>query len=433
MSEMKFGFFFGAGAEKCYGLPEGSKFTVDTMCCRRKNMYDELLKFYAKRNDTEYAEKYKKYFHFQENSASFRKMVRAAADRIENDSVECEIDLKNMFLLYDVDVKSKNKEEKNKNDLNEIIKKIYNVAILDLEEPCKENKHEKYIDTIIKNFGYCNAIEGRFSAIINPKEADIDFWKLINYFWSCYMTIMRPLLKNSLEGKALDEFKGNNYRYILDDLSRMLNHIDPAQNKTFFENYQSITGFDYYRAFKGLKPECILTTNYTPFIEQFDTKKKSYLAGELRDFEVPNEFIIDHFDNIDNVDEKFIFPYMLTQAPVKPIINPRQIEVYANALNYLKDIDTLVIVGYGFNGSDDHINAMLNDFLCKKKKKIIYWDFIPSKDKKNEWDESKKKSKLMKKLRIKELSDKNLLEVVRVDEGDEGERLEELKVKLNIK
>ena len=68
----------------------------------------------------------------------------------------------------------------------------------------------------------------------------------------------------------------------------------------------------------------------------------------------------------------FIFPFLMTQAPVKPIIVPNQIREYFQAIQELEKRNTLVIIGYSLGEADNHINAILREFAQKKENRILY-------------------------------------------------------------
>ena len=108
-----------------------------------------------------------------------------------------------------------------------------------------------------------------------------------------------------------------------------------------------------------------------------------FLSGELALFEVPYELrLVDirKYKLVDTKEDKIkktdlIFPFLYTQAPIKPIIEPRIIKEYAKALEYLNEIDCLVVVGYSLSTNDNHINAFLRDFVMKQGKRFIYCDY----------------------------------------------------------
>ena len=81
---------------------------------------------------------------------------------------------------------------------------------------------------------------------------------------------------------------------------------------------------EYYTAIKksGMRVDCVLTTNYTPFVRTMGVNDTVHLAGELCLFELPQEVRVKDITVEPLQAGDFIFPYLLTQAPVKLIIEP---------------------------------------------------------------------------------------------------------------
>lgn len=133
----------------------------------------------------------------------------------------------------------------------------------------------------------------------------------------------------------------------------------------------------------------VARTNYTPFTKVFGIGDIFYLSGKLSQFEIPEELRIVDFEKGENVDmkTKHVFPYILTQAPIKPIINPTQIAEYSNAICALSELDVLVILGYSLCENDNHINAILRNFVIQENKKIIYCNYLSENAEKKEEEE----------------------------------------------
>lgn len=267
----------------------------------------------------------------------------------------------------------------------------------DADKTCVPNNEEDGL-ALSDCLTYYGTIEENFSTIINPREAGIKkFWKLINFYWSAYFSIILPLYEKI--GDMRDGNGGkyqNPYSYILsnvDAITREVYEKTEIKKDSYYgviSNYQSVNH-------KKIK---ILTTNYTPFIEKLSGEENSaYLAGALKLFEYPGELeIVDFSQESDgnNVEKKkMFFPFIMTQAPIKPIIHPKQLVEYKKAMEFLdleQDVidKTLIIVGYNLNPDDDHINAMIREFVVKGGKLVIYKH---NKEKKEEEvEESVKKS-----------------------------------------
>jgi hypothetical protein len=135
-----------------------------------------------------------------------------------------------------------------------------------------------------------------------------------------------------------------------------------------------------------------------------------YLAGKLSQFEIPEELrVVDICDNED-ISDKFIFPYMATQAPLKPIVDSVQLREYSNFIEALDNSDIVVIIGYNINDNDNHINALLRDFLMRKSTNhIVFCQFVKSGD---DFDQENTVNAVKQKLKITSLAAKNQIAVI---------------------
>ena len=177
--------------------------------------------------------------------------------------------------------------------------------------------------------------------------------------------------------KEKDEIiKTEKYLELLDNLKE---NVDYIYSEKFIDEYEiSDIKQDYYRIFKeelyGSDIDYFAaTTNYTPFIRKFTEEDKiSFLAGELRTFENPTKFEVKKITDNPFGENDLIFPYIMTQAPIKPIICTYQIKEYAKFVDKLEESNMLVILGYGLGEGDNHINAMIHEYYQNAEKRIVF-------------------------------------------------------------
>lgn len=431
---MKVGFFFGAGAEcECFGLPSGSEYVIRTILIKNSSLYEELEKFYNKRCSVSYIEKYRKDFLFKKGSHTFGEIIDRAAEEYSKlncaDKTDEHIEeyLKALRRVYQ---NSDNKEKSwktleiinNDSDDKKLIEgfrnEMYNALVKELVEGKDMNSTEEFkytnnetIESISEHLSYYGAIEKDFSTIIDPCRAGIiRFWRLINYFWNAYFTILEPLCKGFEWYKDIKDDRKKFYKTILSDLPTKITEII----KDYDYESVDVNQENYYKniseAFGNSFP--VLTTNYTPFAEHyFGSDNCIYLAGKISDFEFPTELTVKDVRSCGLSDTDFIFPFLMTQAPVKPIIVPTQIIEYAKAIEKLQEIDTLIIIGYSFCEMDNHINAMLHQFALKNDKRIVYCYY--SKNSKSNTD--MEKESVLKKLKLMGLVKNENIVIVKND------------------
>lgn len=358
-------FLFGAGAEIAYHLPSGSDYTKDTILTKKCRLYDALSKFYSTRlNKKEYVSEYRKEYLFRNNSSAYTEMIAQAIcqllDKKDNEKFKCFAELFNNISPDNDEIEEPFKVE---------AKKIYYNIIA--EEKCHE--YEYAYKELFEKMPFFGTIEKDFAGINAPQKIGVThFWRLINYFWSAYFSILIPILSKEKDEIITTE----KYLELLDNLKE---NVDYIYSEKFIDEYEiSDIKQDYYRIFKeelyGSDIDYFAaTTNYTPFIRKFTEEDKiSFLAGELRTFENPTKFEVKKITDNPFGENDLIFPYIMTQAPIKPIICTYQIKEYAKFVDKLEESNMLVILGYGLGEGDNHINAMIHEYYQNAEKRIVF-------------------------------------------------------------
>ena len=398
-NEKQITFFFGAGAEAVFGMPMGAQYTLDTILSERSQMIEALRSFY-KGKTNEYSTTYVGQYLFNKDSHTFREIVHRAAEALAVEPKDVDEESKlvlNCFNYNDTATEKAFFDE---------VRKVFEYVVIDIDKLPNEGKRpqcisgvdvpKKYL-SLMEQFSYYGSVEKDFSTIINPKEAGSRrFWRLINYFWSAYFSIIIPVL--NLSSKYCDnaEYNKNKYSYILSHLEEVVRYIYLNEFRIEIdEKYQS----SYYGELKKAFPNSnAVTTNYTPFLEFAEFAETIFLAGKLSQFEIPEELRVIEIGGNEDIANKFIFPYMSTQAPLKPIVDCVQLKEYSKFINILGNTDVLVIIGYNINDNDNHINALLRDFLIRKPtNRIVFSQFVKVVD---EFDQESTISSVAKKLRI---------------------------------
>ena len=398
-NEKQITFFFGAGAEAVFDMPLGAQYTLDTILSKRSQMMAALKDFYSDRTN-DYSSNHVVRHLFTDDSHTFREIVHRAARTLW----ECESNM---------DSNSKRIVELSKYDPKdtaaakaffEEVKKVFDYVVIDIDKPRDTSKRPQQIkkdgspySTLLDKFSYYGSVEKDFSTIISPKEAGTHrFWRLINYFWSAYFSIIIPVLDLSLKYRNNKEYIKNKYMYILTNLDEVVRYISSDEFRSeIAPKYQN----SYYCKLKQAFPNSTaITTNYTPFLEFAKFEETIFLAGKLSQFEIPEELRVIEIGDNEDIANKFIFPYMSTQAPLKPIVDCVQLKEYSKFIDTLDNTDVLVIIGYNINDNDNHINALLRDFLIRKPtNRIAFSQFVKVVD---EFDQERTISSVAKKLRI---------------------------------
>ncbi|MCH5268198.1 MAG: hypothetical protein J1E62_07625 [Lachnospiraceae bacterium] len=436
--ESKIVFFFGAGAEQsAFNLPSGTDYTRETMLTKKEEMYSVLKEFY-KDTDSKYVDKYISLFLFRRDSHTFREMIgRAAKDAAKAD--DCDEKTKEFAekieRYKEADEKFKNSKLKSdeelkkalKNQLDNLSGMIYDVIV--------DNKQQGY-DSLKNHLFYYGVIEKDFATILAPDAAGKGrFWRLINYFWSAFFAIFLPICEQNPPswfplGEGNEKQK---YKSVLEDFPNRIKEV-LKESKDFDKDADKGTD-NYYSAFSEAFPHSyVLTTNYTPFLERYFCKEKCiYLAGKLSEFEYPTKLLVkDVTEDIGCAEAEeienncFVFPFLMTQAPIKPIIAPLQIKAYAKAIDKLENASDLVIIGYSLGKADNHINAILRDYIVNKEKRLIYCVYSTDND---EFEEEAERADIIKKLMLPEYMRERIIIVQ--NNGNANDLLKRVQVYIN--
>ena len=212
-------------------------------------------------------------------------------------------------------------------------------------------------------------MESLYATLIHPDEHKNKFWRLLNYYWSAYFSILLPILfKNPSLLPGVDA----GYKSILDNLGVITQRI---WDDSFVERF---VDENTYHAVLRNKFDYVLTTNYTPysraFLKRCDKRCDDvlYLAGSLVEFESASVLEHQRCDETDPCDLGCPFPYLMTRSPVKPIIDARQLRTYSEAIDALDKSSLLVVLGYSFCDDDAHIAALVRSFLSNEEKQMLF-------------------------------------------------------------
>lgn len=228
---------------------------------------------------------------------------------------------------------------------------------------------------------YIGLLDAKFHTLICPALlGKTKFCDVINAYTRAYILISMGLrhieLKDSgcaVKIKNMLEDPKQNYDYILKNiesykLDSQYNSYYSVIRKVFENNNLNIPRF--------------ITTNYTPIAERifYDANiKRSRIAkvhGCLEQFESPY-----YMQVIDINDKKFNkkynsdmnFPYLFIQSALKPIVENRQIKEFGKMVNFLEKANVLIVIGYKFNLDDNHINSMIQNYLMKRGRRLVYF------------------------------------------------------------
>lgn len=408
--------FFGAGAEACFGMINGSDFIIKSLFCKNDKMTTRLKKVGA-------YDGYKEEFLFRKNSNVFKDMIFKTLKKIylPDDDNKNKKDINDLVAycngiiegenvneilirilkndrIEDIG-KNKDKEQEEKDDkkiFDSLVGEIYDAIVNNI---IKEGKIDFINELKKSDLEFAGCLERDFATLMGLNKNDnFRYNRLFNYYWSSFFSIMDEIVKKDKEliekYKLLIEDKQIDYSNVFYNLKEIITEI---YDEKFLKNYENNKKNDnndnnenknYYEIFSSKNFDnwqlhSVITTNYTPFMELYFNKLKKtneikkneyqnliYLSGKLFLFERSdeNEVFDIRDENIDNTKLKPIdyFPFIMTQSPIKPIIHPKQIIEYNNFLEALESSEILVIIGYSLTKNDNHICCFLKEYYLKE-------------------------------------------------------------------
>lgn len=332
----------GAGAEIDFGIPSGNRFLLDTYFTKNDRILNALKNYYSSRG--KYLPNYKRVLHFNTASSVFHQLIKG----IKEESPQTLAD------LMDISIEELYQKELDKNDYRELFEAI---VIKSSDEAEVREKADVLFSLPLD--AYYGTLESLYSSILAPNKHPDSFWKLINYYWSAYFSIIRPLLRtNAAKVRGMDD----SFEYVLDNL----NYVTKTVWSTDFIHELVSSTVNYYAPLWHTA-DYVITTNYTPFVTVLPDNPDDclFLSGSLAQFESASTLdcydCSEDFQSTDCIDSPF--PFLMTRSPIKPIINSHQLRIYSKALSVLDNCSHIFVLGYSFCEDDAHIAAMIRSYL----------------------------------------------------------------------
>lgn len=366
MSKIKVSFLFGAGAE-CFSfnMPTGVEYQRNTLLC------ENFGKVYGKSLKNNFKETF------------FNKGYKYTRHHVNSGNIVYYSILENLI--------RRKYENKSIKEINQLIKDSRKKEVVnDLKGYLKSNTKfsNHFLTELLENreidkIGFAGILDSLFYNIINPaKFSQIQFSKIINYYWNCYFYLVDKIIetfqKNNIDLSKLEEFidkKTNKLCY-----EKLLNDIDNFTKKLYGlksfikENFKNSYYFNISNNLEELKEKIslsgIFTTNYFSFSEIINDDVV-YLNGKLSLFEYPELLEVRDYLKEEADNKKIFFPFIFGQSYTKPIVCKSQITEFNKFNEKLESSDCLIILGYNINADDNHINSFLHNFIEIFKRKII--------------------------------------------------------------
>lgn len=387
---------FGAGAEGKgqFGLPSGEGFKRDVILANNVASFANLFLRKSElgiklRNGTIISAK--------SSSILYQTIVESQ-----------EIDADILAILFPDQEDRKNAElylkykEGKATDEDEIISRkfteLYKKNFYDTLKDPQADINSKAISFFLNHAGIYSFLDSRFNYLRKPNSYKNECARVLKVYYAALVSIlngMSSILDRTKNGYLFDLYSElMEGKPTTDEPQKLLADVICGFQAEIVNKSLSLTEMEknkcYYYNIRKLKElsnhdvSCI-TTNYTNIAQkiiQLCDERFSYLHGKLGLFEELETKRINAITAIDL--RKTVFPYLLVQSGVKPIISPYQIREFNKACQMINEADYMLIIGYGVNLDDEHITTILRERLINGGK-IKYFVYCSSK-KNEEWN-----------------------------------------------
>lgn len=252
---------------------------------------------------------------------------------------------------------------------------VENGSISELLSALSQQLLENIFTTVLD---YQSLIDSHFRYLYSPRTEWAKFSKMVIFLWAT-----RKYIKNQLE------------------------QAGDLPESGYYHDLQRCTEL-------GVEIAAVGTANYNNLIETVSTQlgfaipEIHHLNGGVCDYYNPYKNSVISCDDDDEVPtDQIHVPFILTQSGLKPLTSVDMSRRYVSLYDNYSNCDAIVVVGYGFNIDDSHINGLFRQ-LIEDESKPLYWVCLNI-----DGTAEEQKRKLVQKLRISAVN-RNKVHVVPV-------------------
>lgn len=360
----------GAGAEcaEPYDLPIGDGFTWDTCFTKNEDLYKALGEYYEPRlpkSGSGLPHKYQDAFLYSSSSPEFKRLVSELVPEDKGRALTKE-EVETLRAVFGNDF-PKDDSELDKVRQARLDSKLYKRAFtMIIESRVLKDQFLKVRDAPLKE-AYFGTIETHFSSLLRPARRNVSFWKLVNYYWSAWFSVSKRLIERACPETA--HLVGSDYySHVLDNLRGIVKKISMLDLYSDEECAET-----YYGELAGLFDH-VITTNYTGLSDRLGVEGGPiHISGTLWQFESPRSLSVRDIREDAWGEDEIVFPYLLTQAPIKPIVCWEQAAELSRMVEVLQETSDLCVLGYSFCPSDAHVASMVASWLALPGRRELHF------------------------------------------------------------
>lgn len=355
-------FFFGSGADKdyCEEMPTGMGFISALLCNGQKEAREKML--------GEHCARWQLITH---NSMKFF-LQTIYANKEDSEEIFGRDITEKCIRVYDP---NDSESDDDKKDVKTYCKQWYyitNEAFDKIDNSCGFVPKTDVIKKFFLEKGQLfDTLDEKFNSLRFPTEVN-KAKRVINAYTSIFVLMLSKVYKTNFAGTFQAAF----------ELLKRPYQCTKQDSTTYYEVLAE------YLSDRDTSNWNFITTNYTNLAEQCFSQKADghamvYLHGKLTWFEDLQNLTVYDITNEEEcllankmANERMLMPFILIPSGVKPLVCVRQIEEFHKFIAALKESDQLCIIGYHFNSEDNHVNAIIGDWLrAEKKHRLIYFNW----------------------------------------------------------
>ena len=390
-------FLMGAGCETHHdiGMKSGIEFKKETIRCENGN---DFFNYINHKNTY----KMSKDILFAHNATSILyQTIKEVGKEFLNKESEKNKEIIVRYLKYK---DGKQDKQYKPDEFRAYFKEYYYDLIKENKTMHNGEDRKDILDLFLENAGIYSYVDSLFNYLRYPEKYHVECARVMRLYFSAYLVIIKPMLETtfgidslqkiinkSRSGETVlnrkkwmdiieectsfivDRVNKNDIIYVEDNLNNKLSNNEKTNDQKNDRVYYKMISDN-----ENIKPK-IITTNYTGFAQRIMSlgdQDIAYIHGKLEWFEDIKTKRIGYMNEFEEND--CIFPFIFVQSGVKPIVSHKQLIEYSKGVHWIchssnEEYPVIVILGYGINSDDDHVNDLLLSALEQGK---IVIDFV---------------------------------------------------------
>lgn len=406
MKDKKISFFLGAGAEITYGMPAGASFKKETILC--KNAINFMENFNSTADNIEYLKNTTSGKFIRHNSSNILyQSYKEIDEKNRKEFLECFTEDEILIIEnYDKYRRGLIKEPEVKKEVTKKFAALYKTKIYNPIKNTQDSNEELSSETnkLLEKLSFYSTLDSDFNYLRLPNIYKKECCNVMKLYYSAYLSILEAIINKEYYQKLISSNASIDKNEYYNEYKKGIKSVINEHNGT--------TYYDIMKKYIA-SIDAIITTNYTYIIDEILSEEKCFhIHGTMEEFEGLETKNVYKLTEIPN--NEIVFPYILIQSGVKPIINQKEIETFFRAFNKLKDANIIIVLEYSFSSDDEHVITVFKELLKDNARRIYYFNYVEKA--KDKIEEHKAKKSDLKNIFKNDSEKINVIDFSRIDD-----------------